>query len=122
MKYHFTSNEHFDTRSKTLKKNPLINIEDSIKYGWFFQDEIQNLSLNINYLKEISESLEELIKTEKKSIEFGYEAYLIECNNFEAKVFDITEGKKLEASIPFQEIYELIKDWCKYCHSVNKIS
>ncbi len=122
MDYHFTVNTYKDPSTGKEFSNPLVNIENKEKYGWFFQDEIQNLSLNVPYLKEISEKLGALMSGKSSFYEgFGHQVYMIECDKKQAKVKNMQEGEAVEATIPTKDIYRLIKDWYQYVVDFDKI-
>jgi hypothetical protein len=115
MKYHFSINSYLEPNSGKPNTSPLISIENQENYGWFFIDEIINLSTNLDYVKEIVTKLEALINGEIEFYEgFGYEMYMIECDKENAQVKNIYEEDKVEAIIPTEEIYELMRDWRDY--------
>jgi hypothetical protein len=115
MKYHFSINSYLEPNSGKPNTSPLISIENQENYGWFFIDEIINLSTNLDYVKEIVTKLEALINGEIEFYEgFGYEMYMIECDKENAQVKNIYEDDKVEAIIPTEEIYELMRDWRDY--------
>jgi hypothetical protein len=94
---------------------PTVTIEDSLRYGWFFGAEINNISSNLDYVKEIVSKLESVLSGELNFYEgFGYEVYMIECDKEKALVKNIFEDDKIDAVIPTQEVYELMRDWRDY--------
>lgn len=112
MNYSFTINKYIDPRTGEEKKNPLINIENASNYGWFFIDEIQNLSTNLSYLNEVVQKMNSLVSGEIYFYDgFGFENYLIECDTEKAKVINVLENDIVEAIIPLKELYLLIRDW-----------
>ena len=85
---------------------PSVVIEDSEKYGSFFQDEIHHLSLD--YVEEI----EAVLNGEVDFYEgFGFEVYMVECDRDKAVVKNVYENDQVEAIIPIEEVYELMRDW-----------
>ena len=115
MVYSFRINKYIDQHSGIGKSNPLLEINDQEKYGWHFIDEINNLSSNLGYVKEIVSYLDALLKGEIDFYEgFGYEVYMIECDKESAKVKNVFEDDKIEAVIPTQDIYKLMRDWRDY--------
>lgn len=123
MKYQFRVNNYIDHRSGLQKSNPLLEIEEAQKYGWFFIDEINNLSSNLDYVKEIVLKLEAVLNGEVDFYEgFGFEVYMIECDRDNATVKNIFENDTIEAVIPTQEVYELMRDWRDYLIEYNNTS
>lgn len=123
MNYKFSINKYIDPHSGLEKANPLLDIENQEKYGWFFYDEINNLSSNLDYVKEIVLKLEAVLSGELKFYEgFGYEVYMIECDKKNAVVKNIFEDDKVDAIIPTQELYELMRDWRDYLIDYNNKS
>lgn len=115
MNYTFSINKYIDPSSGLEKSNPLLDIENQEKYGWYFYDEINNLSSNLDYVKEIVSKLEAVLNGELEFYEgFGYEVYMIECDIEKAVVKNIFEDDKVDAVIPTQELYELMRDWRDY--------
>ena len=89
---------------------PSVIIEDSEKYGRFFMDEIHHLSLD--YVEEIVREIEAVLNGEVDFYEgFGFEVYMIECDREKAVVKNIYEDDRVEAVIPIEEVYELMRDW-----------
>ena len=89
---------------------PSVVIDDSEKYGSFFQDEINNLSLD--YVEEIVGEIEAVLNGEVDFYEgFGFEVYMIECDREKAVVKNVYEDDQVEAIIPIEEVYELMRDW-----------
>ena len=89
---------------------PSVVIENSEKYGSFFQDEIHNLSLD--YVEEIVGEIEAVLNDEVDFYEgFGFEVYMIECDREKAVVKNVYEDDRVEAVIPIEEVYELMRDW-----------
>ena len=87
-----------------------VIIENSEKYGSFFQDEIDHLSLD--YVEEIVGEIEAVLNGEVDFYEgFGFEVYMIECDREKAVVKNVYEDDKVEAIIPIEEVYELMRDW-----------
>ncbi len=115
MIYTFSINKYIDTRSGLEKSNPLLSINEQEKYGYYFIDEINNLSSNLDYIKEIVSKLEAVLSEELIFYEgFGYEVYMIECDKEKATVKNIFEDDKIDAVIPTIEVYELMRDWKDY--------
>ncbi len=115
MNYRFSINKYFDSAKGVEKTNPLLDIENQEKYGWYFYDEINNLSSNLDYVIEIVLKLEAVLSGELKFYEgFGYEVYMIECDKENAVVKNIFEDDKIDAVIPTMELYELMRDWRDY--------
>ncbi|AJH14371.1 hypothetical protein [Myroides profundi] len=112
MKYNFRIIESKDTLKGDIILSPLLEIENSQRYGWFFSDELNNLSTDIEYVAVIVDNLEKLVDCKLEFYnDFGYEVYVIECNQKEALVKNIYEEDKVEAIIPIIDIYTLMKDW-----------
>ena len=89
---------------------PSVVIKDSEKHGSFFQDEIHNLSLD--YVEEIVGEIEAVLNGEVDFYEgFGFEVYMVECDRDKAVVKNVYENDKVEAIIPIEEVYELMRDW-----------
>lgn len=118
MKYSFELFEYFDERDNSKKTSPLLKIEDHLKYGDYFLDEITNLSLE--YLNEIVFSLERVLLEELEQYDFGYEVYLIECKKEVSSVIDTFQNWKSIAFVSTQELYELMRDWLDYSKEHNK--
>ena len=115
MNYKFIINKYFDHRSGLEKSNPLLEIENQKDYGWYFVDEINYLSSNLDYIKEIVEKLETVLSGELQYYNgFGFEVYMIECDIKNAIVKNISENDQVEAIIPTQKVYELMRDWRDY--------
>jgi hypothetical protein len=115
MKYNFRVYKYNDAITGIERKIPTIDIEESLKYGRYFIDEISNLYSNLDYVKEIVIKLESLLKGEALFYEgFGFEVYMIECTKEVARVKNIFEDDQIEAEIPTQEVYQLMKDWRDY--------
>ncbi len=120
MNYTFSINKYIDPISGLEKSNPLLDIENQAKYGWLFYDEINNLSSNLDYVKEIVSKLEAILSGELAFYEgFGYEVYMIECDKENATVKNIFEDDKVDAVIPTVEVYELMRDWRNYLIKYN---
>lgn len=121
MNYSFTINRYIDPRTGEEKTNPLVNIDNAENYGWFFIDEIQNLSSNLTYLSEVIQKMDSLISGETDFYKgFGYENYLIECDKEKAKVINVLENDIVEAIIPLKELYPLLRDWYLFITDFNK--
>jgi hypothetical protein len=89
---------------------PSVVIENSEKYGSLFGAEINHLSLD--YVKEIVGEIEAVLNGEVDFYEgFGFEVYMIECDREKAVVKDVYEDDRVEAIIPIEEVYELMRDW-----------
>lgn len=89
---------------------PSVVIENPEKYGSFFQDEIVHLSLD--YVEEIVGEIEAVLNGEVDFYEgFGFEVYMIECDREKAVVKNVYEDDRVEAVIPIEEVYELMRDW-----------
>jgi hypothetical protein len=115
MKYRFYNYNKIHEIDKKPIQIPCIDIEDAARYGWFFLDEISNLSANIEYMDEIVDLLEQVLSGKTEDYPgFGYEVYMISCDMHEAKVLNLFEGERVEAVMPTQEIYRLMKDWRDY--------
>ncbi len=113
MNYSFSIHHYIDQQSGKAKKSPLIHLENAEQYGWFFVDEIQNLS--IEYVKEIIKDLEVLIAKRTETINsFGYQVYSIEYNAKTATIINVLEDDKIEAILPTVELYQFLKDWYDY--------
>ncbi|NOS90691.1 MAG: hypothetical protein HOP30_02105 [Cyclobacteriaceae bacterium] len=120
MKYKFNIHK-YSTPNGIEKERPIVDIENPIQYGWFFYDEINNLSFNPDYVKEIVSKLEEVLSGKLKNYDgFGYEMYMIECDKENAKVKNIFEGGKVDAVIPTAEVYELMREWRDYIEKYNQ--
>lgn len=120
MKYKFSINKYIDSSNGLEKYNPLIDIENVNDYGWFFYDEINNLSSNLDYVKEIVSKLEAVLNGKLEFYEgFGFEVYMIECDKENATVKNIFEEDKIDAVIPTTEVYELMRDWRNYLEDYN---
>lgn len=101
-------------------KRPVVEIENSLDYGWFFGAEINNLSSNLDYVKEIVSKLEAVLNGKLEFYEgFGFEVYMIECDKENATVKNIFEDHKIDAVIPTNEVYELMRDWRDYLIKYN---
>ena len=62
--------------------------------------------------REIVSSIEMLLGGEVDFYEgFGFEMYMIECDREKAVVKNVYEDDKVEAIIPIEEVYELMRDW-----------
>ena len=76
MHYSFKKTVYIDGDGRK-NSNPSVVIEDSEKYGSFFQDEISDLSLD--YVEEIVGEIEAVLNGEVDFYEgFGFEVYMIE--------------------------------------------
>jgi len=63
-------------------------------------------------LKKIIPSIEMLLRGEVDFYEgFGFEMYMIECDREKAVVKNVYEDDQVEAIIPIEEVYELMRDW-----------
>jgi hypothetical protein len=121
MIYTFSINKYIDIRSGLEKSNPLLSINEQEKYGYYFIDEINNLSSNLDYVKEIVSKLEAVLSGELILYEgFGYEVYMIECDKEKATVKNIFEDDKIDAEISTIEVYELMRDWRDYLIEYDK--
>jgi hypothetical protein len=111
--YEYTRNDPW--RPNDNYKRPVVEIDDVLNYGEFFGAEINNLSSNLDYIKEIVSKLKAVLDGKIKFYEgFGYEVYMIECDKEKAVVKNIFEDDKVDAIIPTQEVYELMRDWKNY--------
>ena len=109
MHYSFKKTVYMDGDGRK-NSYPSVVIEDSEKYGSFFQDEIHHLSLD--YVEEIVGEIEAVLNGEVDFYEgFGFEVYMIECDREKAVVKNVYEDDKVEAIIPIEEVYELMRDW-----------
>lgn len=89
---------------------PVVEIENSENYGMFFDSEINHLSLG--YVEEIVEEIEAVLNGSVDFYEgFGFEVYMIECDREKAVVKNVYEDYRIEAVLPIEEIYELMRDW-----------
>jgi hypothetical protein len=114
MKYSFNKGEIISPVG-IKSEFPTIMIEDSQKYGEYFASEIFNLYRNLDYVREIVSKLEEVLNGDINFYEgFGFEVYMIECDKDNAVVKNIFEDDKVDAIIPTQEVYELMRDWRDY--------
>lgn len=119
MIYNFIINKYIEDNTKQIRVNPLIVIKNSEKYGYFFETELNNLELD--YVEEIVEKIEEILNGKTDFYEgFGFELYMIECDRENAVVKNIFENDKIEAIIPIQEVYELMRDWRDYLKEFYK--
>ena len=109
MKYKFEKYNYFDERDNLNKSTSIILIENENLYGEYFSTEIKNL--NLDYLYEIVNSLEQILSGELQHYEFGYEVYTIECKNDISFIIDIYNSWECITEISTQEIYEFIRDW-----------
>lgn len=92
------------------KSYPSVVIENSEKYGRFFWAEVNHIDLE--YAEEIVSSIEMLLRGEVDFYEgFGFEMYMIECDREKAVVKNVYEDDRVEAVIPIEEVYELMRDW-----------
>ena len=109
MHYSFKKTVYMDGDGRK-NSYPSVVIEDSEKYGSFFQDEINHLSLD--YVEEIFGEIEAVLNGEVDFYEgFGFEVYMIECDREKAVVKNVYEDDRVEAIIPIEEVYELMRDW-----------
>ncbi|GET46200.1 hypothetical protein [Capnocytophaga felis] len=120
MKYSFNIHKYL-TPTGLKKERPIIDIDNSSQYGWYFYDEINNLSSDFDYVEEIVEKIEDVLSGKTDFYEgFGFELYMIECDREKAVVKNIFEDDKVEAIIPIQEVYELMRDWRDYLRDFYK--
>ncbi|MBE8723977.1 hypothetical protein [Flavobacterium hungaricum] len=112
MQYKFEKYQYYDERDNSNKSTSIILIENEEQYGAYFSTEITNL--NLEYLDEIVNSLEQILSGELQHYEFGYEVYTIECKNEISFIIDTYNHWKCIAEISTQEIYEFIRDWRNY--------
>jgi hypothetical protein len=111
--YEYTRNDPWRPDDKL--KRPVVEIENHLNYGWFFGAEINNLSSSLSYVKEIVSKLEAVLSGELNFYEgFGFEVYMIECDKEKAVVKNIFENDQIDAVIPTQEVYEMMRDWRDY--------
>ena len=109
MRYSFKKTVYVDGDGRK-NSYPSVVIENSEKYGSFFLDEINNLSLD--YVEEIVGEIEAVLNGEVDFYEgFGFEVYMIECDREKAVVKNVYEDDQVEAIIPIEEVYELMRDW-----------
>lgn len=112
MKYFFRSHIYTEPKSGIVRKVPIVEIENQNEYGCFFYDEINNLSTNLNYIKEIVSKIEAVLSGDLEFYEgFGFEVYMVECHKYNAYVKNVYEGNQIEATIPTNEVYALMRDW-----------
>jgi hypothetical protein len=116
MKYKFYEYQRNDAlRPQDNHRQPCVEIENSLNYGWLFGAEINNLYSNVEYVKEIVSKLDEVLNGDINFYDgFGFEVYMIECDKDNAFVKNIFEDDKVDAIIPTQEVYELMRDWRDY--------
>lgn len=94
---------------------PVIELENSESYGWFFLDEIQNLSRNIDYLREIVKNMEGLLAGDIDNMPwFGFHTYSFACNENLCRVLNILEDETLEAEIATSELFQFLRDWLDF--------
>ncbi len=98
---------------------PYVDIEDSLKYGWVFNSEITHLN-DATFIRDLVEGINKVMLGIHEQIDFGFEAYSIECRQEATTVISIYEDNKVEAVIPTQEVYELMRDWRDYLIEWNK--
>jgi len=68
--------------------------------------------IDLEYAEEIVSSIEMLLGGKVDFYEgFGFEVYMIECDREKAVVKNVYEDDKVEAIIPIEEVYELMRDW-----------
>ena len=67
-----------------------------------------------NFIKDLVEDIKKVMLGIHKQSDFGFEAYNIECRQETSTVISIYENNKIEAIIPTQEVYELMRDWRDY--------
>ena len=109
MHYSFKKTVYMDGDGRK-NSYPSVVIENPEKYGSFFQDEIHHLSLD--YVEEIVGEIEAVLNGEVDFYEgFGFEVYMIECDREKAVVKNVYEDDRVEAVIPIEEVYELMRDW-----------
>lgn len=109
MHYSFKRTTYID-RDGRENNYPSVVIEDPKKYGSFFQAEIHHLSLD--YVEEIVGEIEAVLNGEVDFYEgFGFEVYMIECDWEKSVVKNVYEDDRIEAVIPIEEVYELMRDW-----------
>lgn len=109
MHYSFKKTVYMDDDGRK-NSYPSVVIENPEKYGSFFQDEIHHLSLD--YVEEIVREIEAVLNGEVDFYEgFGFEVYMIECDREKAVVKNVYEDDQVEAVIPIEEVYELMRDW-----------
>lgn len=112
MKYKFEKYNYFDERDNLNKSTAIIVIENEEQYGAYFYTEIKNLQLH--YLEEIVNSLEQVLSGDLQQYDFGYEVYSIDCNKNISSIIDTYNDWKSITEVPTQEIYEFIRDWKHY--------
>ncbi len=68
--------------------------------------------IDLEYAEEIVSSIEMLLGGKVDFYEgFGFEVYMIECDREKAVVKNVYEDDQVEAIIPIEEVYELMRDW-----------
>ena len=68
--------------------------------------------IDLEYAEEIVSSIEMLLGGKVDFYEgFGFEMYMIECDREKAVVKNVYEDDQVEAIIPIEEVYELMRDW-----------
>ena len=108
MQYRFGKIDYYgsDGLKKTIPS--IIHLGNASKYGIFFWSEVSHIDLE--YAEEIVSSIEMLLRGEVDFYEgFGFEVYMIECDREKAVVKNAYEDDKVEAIIPIEEVYELMR-------------
>ncbi|MFJ1429672.1 hypothetical protein ACILE2_02555 [Capnocytophaga canimorsus] len=114
MKYRFGKGEIVSPLGIKSVYATISYIENDSKYGCYFWAEVNNIK-DLEYTEEIVEKIEEVLSGKTDFYEgFGFELYMIECDREKAIVKNIFEDDKVEAIIPIQEVYELMRDWRDY--------
>ena len=120
MKYKFNKHKK-EIRKEPFeqKEVPVVEIDNASLYGDFFDSEINHIEMD--YAEEIVEKIEEVLSGKINFYEgFGFELYMIECDREKAVVKNIFEDDRVEAVIPIQEVYELMRDWRDYLREFYK--
>lgn len=110
MQYRFDKIDYYgpDGLKKTIPS--IVHLKNASKYGTFFWSEVNHIDLE--YAEEIVSSIEMLLRGEVDFYEgFGFEMYMIECDREKAVVKNVYEDDRVEAVIPIEEVYELMRDW-----------
>ena len=110
MQYRFGKIDSYgpDGLKKTIPS--IIHLGNASKYGIFFWSEVNHIDLE--YAEGIVSSIEMLLGGEVDFYEgFGFEMYMIECDREKAVVKNVYEDDQVEAIIPIEEVYVLMRDW-----------
>ncbi|MDF2455090.1 MAG: hypothetical protein K0R51_1083 [Cytophagaceae bacterium] len=117
MNYSFGKHTYFDKRESKEKVVPQLYLENAEEYGYYFIDEITNLSKD--YLLKILDGLEKVLIGELSQYDFGYEVYTIECLRDISLVKDVTDNWSIVGEIATKDLHHLLKDWTNYISSFD---